>query len=130
MSPAKDPSDVYPVSLKKGERFIASAKVSGADNFVDLGLWKPTVGDFDVSNEKIGQRIVSTGGFANDPQLLFRVKKSGTYFVSVEAPDVVDPDDPDAVPPAVEAYKLSMSRKKLAVRKPAPKKKKKAKKKG
>jgi hypothetical protein len=128
VSPAKDPSDVYPVKLKKGERFVASAKVTGTDNVVEIGLWKPSVGDFDVSNEKAGSRVVSTGGFANDPQLIYRVKKSGTYYVSVEAPDVIDEDDPDAIPPMVEAYKLSLSRKKLAVRKPAPKKKKPARK--
>jgi hypothetical protein len=128
VSPAKDPADVYPVSLKKNERFTASASVTGADNVLELSLWKPGVGDFDVSNDTGSQRVVSTGGFARDPRLIFRVKKAGTYFVSVEAPDVVDEDDPDYVPPVAEQYRLSMARKKIAVRKSPTKKK--AKKKG
>jgi hypothetical protein len=127
ISPAKDPADLYPVKLKKGERFVASALITGADNVAELGLWTPSVGDFDVSDAKTNQRVVSTGGFATDPRLTFRVKKSGTYFVSVEAPDVIDEDNPDAVPPVAEPYKLTLSRQKIAVRKPAAKKKPKTK---
>ena len=122
VSPAKDPADVYPVKLKKGESFVASAKVTGTDNVVELGVWRPGVGDFDISNDKITQRVVSTGGFAVDPRLTFRVKKSGTYFVSVEAPDVIDEDDTDYVPPVTETYKLTMSRKLIPRAKPVKKK--------
>jgi hypothetical protein len=113
LSPAKDPSDVYPVRLSKGDRFAASARVTGADSLAMLNLWKPTVGDFDVSNEATKQRIVSTGGFAVDPQLVYRVTKSGTYFVSIETTDAVDEDDPQASPPIAESYQLTFARTKL-----------------
>jgi subtilisin family serine protease len=123
VSPAKDPSDVYPVRIKKGERLTVSAKASGADALIALGLWKPTVGDFDVSNEVGKNEIVSTGGFADDVALKMDAKKSATYFVSVEAPDPVDPDDPTAAPPVSEPYQLVMTKTKT----PKPKKKPKAK---
>ncbi|HEX4734045.1 MAG TPA: S8 family serine peptidase, partial [Thermoleophilaceae bacterium] len=121
VSPSKDPSDVYRVRLKKGDRFVASATVSG-DGVVFLGLWKPTVGDYDVSNEVTKQQIVSSGGFSPTPELKMRVTKTGTYYVSVEAQDPIDPDDPEDVAPAREPYKMTLSRKHLKTR-PAPKKK-------
>jgi hypothetical protein len=117
LSPAKDPSDVYPVRLKKGERLIATATVSGADSLISLGFWKPTVGDFDVSTGVTKNQIVSSGGFSSTPELKMRVTKSATYYVSVEAPDAVDPDDPTDVAPASEPYRLALSKT------PAPKKK-------
>jgi subtilisin family serine protease len=110
LSAAKDPSDVYRVSLKKGERFVASATVSGSDSLISLGLWKPAVGDFDVSNGVGKNEIVSSGGFASTPELKMRAPKGGTYYVSVEAPDAVDPDDPTAVAPVIEPYKLVLSK--------------------
>lgn len=123
VSPAKDPADVYPVRLKKGERFVASATVSGSDSLISLGLWTPAVGDFDVSNGVTKQEIVSSGGFASDPVLTFRAKKTGTYFVSVEAPDAVEPDDPTAVVPSSEPYRLVLSKQPSpSVKKHRPKK--------
>jgi hypothetical protein len=131
VSPAKDPADVYPVRLKKGERFVASAVVKGADALVFLALWKPAVGDFDVTSEITKQQIVTSGGFSATPELKMRVPTSGTYYVSVQASDAVDEDDPEAVVPTSEPYTLALTRKKLktsskarkpAPRKPAPKK--------
>ena len=122
VSPSKDPSDVYRVRLKKGDRFVASANVTSGDGVVFLGLWKPTVGDYDVSNEVTKQQIVSSGGFSPTPELKMRVTKTGTYYVSVEAEDPIDPDDPEDVAPTSEPYKMTLSRKHLKTR-PAPKKK-------
>jgi hypothetical protein len=114
VSPAKDPADVYKVRLRRGERFVAAATtVKNTDSLLELGLWKPGVGDFDVSSGVAKQRIVSNGGFASDPRLAFRVTKGGTYYVSVEAPDAVDPDDPQAAVPVSQPYQLTFSRKKL-----------------
>jgi hypothetical protein len=125
LSPAKDPADVYPVLLKKGERFVASAVVSGKDAVIELGVWRPSVGDFDVSKEATKQRVLSTGGFAVQPRLTMKVAKTGTYFVSVEATDVVDEDDPEAIPLVTEPYQLSVSRQKIKKsKKPVTKKKK------
>jgi subtilisin family serine protease len=120
VSPAKDPADVYKVRLQKNERLVASATAKGADSLVFLGLWKPAVGDFDVTNEVTKQQIVSSGGFSATPELKMRVKKSGTYYISVEAPDAVDEDDPTAVIPASMPYQLVVSKTKLKTRPPAP----------
>jgi hypothetical protein len=126
VSPAKDPADVYPVRLRKGERFVASATAAaltkGTDSLLELGLWRPAVGDFDVSNGVTKQRIVSNGGFSTQPQLSMRVTKTGTYYVSVEAPDAVDEDEPQTVVPVAQPYALTLSRQKLKVKKPATKK--------
>jgi hypothetical protein len=127
VGPAKDPSDVYAVKLRKNERFVASAKVKGTDSLVFLGLWKPAVGDFDVTNEITKQQIVSSGGFSATPELKMRVTKSGTYYVSVEAPDAIDADDPKAVVPVSQPYQLVLSRSTIkAPKKPAKKRKKKS----
>ena len=128
LSRAKDPSDVYPVFLKKGESFVASTKAASPDSLFSLGIWSPAVGDFDVSAEVAKNRVVSTGGFAVDPVLRFRVKKGGTYFVSVEVPDLIDEDQSDeqTSPPEIpesEGYTLKLSRQKIKTR-PKPTKKK------
>lgn len=126
VSPAKDPADVYPVRLNKGERLTATATTSGADSLIGLGLWKPAVGDFDVTNGVTKQEIVSTGGFSRDPALKLLAKASGTYYISVETPDPVDEDEPTAVIPVSEQYQMLVSKVKVAVKKKkAPAKKKK-----
>jgi hypothetical protein len=122
VSATKDPADLYPVSLHKGDRFVASATASGSDSVLFLGLWKPAVGDYDVSRQITKQQIVSSGGFSSTPELKMRVTKGGTYFVSVEAPDVFDEDDPESVAPTTQPYKVVLSRTKLATRKPVKKK--------
>jgi hypothetical protein len=123
VSPAKDPADVYRVQLKKNERFVASAVVRGTDSLVFLGLWRPAVGDFDISNEITKQQIVSSGGFSATPELKMRVTKGGTYYVSVEATDAVDEDDPKAVVPPSQPYTLTLSKTKLKTPKAKPRKK-------
>jgi subtilase family protein len=119
VSPAKDPADVYRVQLRANDRFVASATVKGADSLVFLSLWKPTVGDFDVSKGNLKQQIVTSGGFSATPQLEMRVKKAGTYYVSIEATDPVDPDDPTAAVPTSEPYTLALSTTKVKVAKKA-----------
>jgi hypothetical protein len=128
VSAAKDPADVYRVRLTKGDRFVASATASGKDAALFLSLWKPSVGDFDVSGQVTKQQVVTSGGFSATPELKMRVTRSGTYYVSVEAPDVIDDDDPEDVAPTLQPYQLLLSKSKLAtkkVKKPAKKKPKK-----
>ena len=120
ISAAKDPSDVYRVRVKKGERLTATAVVSGTDSLVSLGLWKPNAGDFDVTNEVTKNELAGTGGFARDAVLKMSSKKTATYFVSVEAPDAIDPDDPTDEAPVSEPYQLLLSKTPL----PEPKHKK------
>lgn len=125
LSRAKDPADVYPVRLKKSERLTVSAKAQLPDSLISLSIWSPSVGDFDVTGDVAKNRIVSTGGFANDPVLKTIAKKSGTYYVSVEATDLIDEDlDPNEQPPELpqsEPYTAKFS-KVLVKRKPAKKK--------
>jgi hypothetical protein len=83
------------------------------------------VGDFDISNENTKQQVVSTGGFSSDVTLRMRVKTGGTYFVSIEAPDAADPDDPTAIVPAVEPYTMALTRSTIKAPKTAKKKTKK-----
>jgi hypothetical protein len=123
ISRAKDPSDVYPVRVNKGERLVVSATVKGVDSLAMLNVWKPTVGDFDVSNEAGKQRIVSTGGFAKDPRLAIRVTRTGTYYVSIEAADAVEEDDPQAAVPVSEPYELLLTKQKVITKKKATSKK-------
>jgi hypothetical protein len=129
LSRAKDPSDVYPVRLRKGERLTAQAVAKSSASLFSLSLWKPGVGDFDVSNEVTKNRAVTTGGFAADPQLKLRAPKSGTYYVSVEVPDLIEDDNEDnnnvAEIPESEAYTLKLSRVKVKAPAPKPKKRKK-----
>ena len=127
LSRAKDPSDVYPVRLTKGERLVAQAVAKSGSSLFSLSLWKPGVGDFDVSNEVAKNRAVATGGFATDPELKLRAPKSGTYYVSVEVPDLIDDgEDLNAVIPESEAYTLKLSRARVKTRpaRPQPKKRK------
>jgi hypothetical protein len=132
LSRAKDPADVYPVRLKKNERLTVSAKAQSTDSLISLSIWSPSVGDFDVTNDVGKNRIVSTGGFANDPVLKTSAKKSGTYYVSVEATDLIDEDlDTNENPPPIpvsEEYTAKLS-KVLIKRKPVKKKTTKKKKK-
>lgn len=132
VSATKDPADVYPVSLKKNERLTATATVGVATGLVGLGLWKPNVGDFDVSNQNGKTEIVSTGGFSDTAQLKMQARSAGVYYLSVEAPDPINPDDPTDVAPPVTPYKLTLSKvivkphvakkkKRSAKRKPAKK---------
>lgn len=110
VSPAKDPADVYPVRLKKGERLTVAATATGRTAILALGVWKPGAGDFDVSNGTTKTEVVSSGGFAQDPTLKMKAPRGGTYYVSVEAPDPIDPDNPTDEPPASEPYTLSLTR--------------------
>ena len=123
LSRAKDPADVYPVRVKKGERLVAKAVAKATDSVFELQLWKPSVGDFDVTNDVGKHRIVSTGGFATDPELKMRATRTATYFLSVEAADLIDDTDPDADIPVSEAYALTVSKQKIKTRTPSKKKK-------
>ena len=122
VSATKDPADIYPVRLRKGERFVASATASAADAVLFLTLWKPAVGDHDVSRGITKQQVVSSGGFSRTPELKMRVTKGGTYFVSIEAPDVFDDDDAEAVAPVAQPYVLALSKSTLATKKPRTRK--------
>jgi Subtilase family len=128
LSRGKDPADVYPVKVGKNKRLLVTVKAGLADSVLDINIYKPGAGDYDVSGDATKQRVVGTGGFAGDPQLVAKITKAGTYYVSVEVPDLIDPDetaeDTAGVSiPAAEPYTLAVSTKALPKPKKKPKKK-------
>jgi hypothetical protein len=106
VSPAKDPADVYRVSLSKRDRMVVT--VSGADvgALLELSILGPGAGDFDVTDGVDEFRLVATGGLSNDPQLEVTASRSGTYYIAVSAADI-DPEDPNSAPADLEPYQVS-----------------------
>jgi subtilisin family serine protease len=112
VSSAKDPEDVYKVYVARGQ--VLTARVTGtAGALLDVTIWNRNTGNFDVSKDVAKTQLVSTGGYSQGPQVSYRAKKGGTYYVSVDTPDVPDPDeDPDQVARPDEPYQLTVTRKK------------------
>jgi subtilisin family serine protease len=112
VSPAKDPQDVYPVILRKGQ-LLTIRITGGADALLDTNLWDPKTGPMDISNGKTTHEVADYQGLSNAPQISYRVRISGRYFVAVGAADVPDPpSDPAQAPPVVantEPYQLTVS---------------------
>jgi subtilisin family serine protease len=107
VSPAKDPSDVYRVSMSKGERLVVSVSAADPDALLELSILDPRVADFDVTDGVEEYALVATGGLSSDPQLELRASRSGTFSIAVEAAEAVDPDDPTALAADLEPYTLS-----------------------
>jgi subtilisin family serine protease len=124
VSPAKDPADVYRVSLIKRERLVVSVSAASPDALLELAILDPRVGDFDVTDNVLDFQRVGTGGLLSDPQLELTATRSGTYYIAVEAAPPVDPDDPTATvadlePYTISAYKQRKKAKKARARKSA-----------
>ncbi len=96
VSSARDPQDVVPVFLRKGELLTASAKASPGDAVIDLGVWNTNTGSFDIGAGRTNSLVADAAGLTSEPLAHYRAKRTGTFFVSVEAPDVPDPTDPQA----------------------------------
>jgi subtilisin family serine protease len=111
VSSAKDPQDVYKVFVAKGQ--VLDARVTGtAGALLDVTIWDRSTGSFDISNGVAKKQLVSTGGYSDAPQVAFRAKRGGTYYVSVDTPDVPDPaQDDNTVTRADEPYQLTVTRK-------------------
>jgi hypothetical protein len=107
VSPAKDPADVYRVSLSARERLVATVAAADPNALLELAILGPGAGDFDVSDGLDESRLVATGGLSNDPQVEVTAKVSGTYYIAVESADAVDPDDATAIAADLEPYQLS-----------------------
>jgi hypothetical protein len=99
---------------------VATATTSKTiDSNLEMTLWKPAVGDFDISDGVTKQRIVDSGGFSPEPDVRMRSKRTATYFLSVEAADLIDDDEDttDATTiPASEPYTLKIVSSKIPVR--------------
>jgi hypothetical protein len=125
VSPAKDPADVYRVTLSARERLVATVAAADPAALLELAVLGPRAGDFDVSEGIDENRLVATGGLSNDPQVEVTAKVSGTYYLAVQSADAVDPDDATAIAADLEPYQLSAykqhktAKKKKATKKPA-----------
>ncbi|HWI72182.1 MAG TPA: S8 family serine peptidase [Baekduia sp.] len=107
VSPAKDPADVYRVSLSKRERMVVSVSAADPNALLELSLLDPRVEDFDVTDDVDEWSLVATGGLSSDPQLELTASRSGTFYIAVEAAEAVDPDDATAVASDLEPYTVS-----------------------
>ena len=107
VSPAKDPADVYRVSLTKRERLVVNVRAADPNALLELAILDPRVERFDVTDDVAEWALVATGGLSSDPQLELTAARSGTFFVAVTAAPAVDPDDPAQTAAEVEPYTLS-----------------------
>lgn len=107
VSPAKDPADVYRVSLAQRERIVVSVSAADPDALLELAILDPRAEDFDVTDDVDEWADVATGGLSSDPQLELTARRAGIYYVAVTAQDAVDPDDPAATAAEVVPYTVS-----------------------
>jgi subtilisin family serine protease len=122
VSPAKDPADVYPVQLSKGERLVVSLRAADTAALLELAVLRPAAEDFDITNSVVdSNRAVATGGFSYDPQLEFTATRTGTHYIAIESADAFDPEDPTAIPSDIEPYQLSAYKQKKKKAKKAKK---------
>jgi Subtilase family len=107
VSPAKDPADVYRVSLAKRERMVVSVNAADPGALLELSLLDPRVEDFDVTDDVEQWALVATGGLSSDPQLEITATRSGTFYIAVASGEAVDPDDATVTAAAAEPYTVS-----------------------
>jgi Subtilase family len=107
VSPAKDPADVYRVSLAKRERMVVSVNAADPDALLELSLLDPRVEDFDVTDDVEQWALVATGGLSSDPQLEITATRSGTFYIAVASGEAVDPDDATVTAAAAAPYMVS-----------------------
>ncbi len=123
----KDPQDVFPVYLKRGQTLTASGEAKGGE--VGMSIWRPTTGSFDIGSGRTTYLVDDSEGITPSPRASAKVTRTGTYYVSVEAPDLPDPKDDltagdKVVPQTTYTLKLraSTTPKKKATKKKAKKK--------
>lgn len=122
LSPAKDPADVFPVSLSTGDRLVVNATAADPGAVLELDVLDPRAGDYDVTDDADDYVVVGTGGYVNDPSVDFRARRAGTYYVAVtptpvDGVDVADGEVlPDVVPYRLSAYKQAHKSKRKKAR--------------
>ncbi len=89
----KDPADVYKVKLGKGWLIRGSAKTKNSTGLLDIGIWSRKAGSFDITKNRTENLLKDSDGVTDTPNVDYRVKSSGTYYVSVEVPDAPDTAD-------------------------------------
>lgn len=126
----KDPQDVFPVYLKKGQTLTATATATKSTSLAGTAVWSPKTGSFDIGDNRTTYLLEDSGGFTDRPQVQYKASKTGTYYVAVVAPDPPDPTDPSNNDPATAlpvAYTLSLKKNKSSSSKKKSKKSKKKK---
>jgi subtilisin family serine protease len=129
VQPGKDPDDVFPVYVQKGRLLTVTATAVKTTSLLSIGIWSRNTGSFDVSTNKTDSLIIDSEGVTNNPRIQYRAKSTGTYYVSVDAPDPPDASDERTSSTVVEPYiRYTLSMTKGKAKKKATKKKKKKKK--
>lgn len=90
LSITRDPQDVFRIDLRKGETLRASVTTTGGA-IVDVGIWDSSTGDFDIGQGRTGGQVTSADGLSESARASYRAKRSGRYYVSVEAPELPEP---------------------------------------
>jgi hypothetical protein len=126
VSSTKDPQDLYPVYVPKNWSIRATVTAIDKTSNLDVSLWNLKVGAFDLSNGVDKYLIKNSNGFSAGPEIYYKkIKKTGVYYIAVEAPEVPDPvednDGYNEIHPT-DAYKIKLTREKIV----QPKKKKKS----
>ena len=106
-----DPQDVYPVRLKRGQTLKLSGEAKGG--VIAIAIWRPKTGAFDVGKGRTTHRIADSKGVTASPRASARATTTGTYYVSVEAPDLPDRDDPQTAEDTVDpqtTYTLTLTK--------------------
>lgn len=85
VSAFNDPIDVYRVSLRGGDTLTASLKGAPGSRFA-IGLWSPSTKGFDIGERRTSKLMDYAEKRGASERLASRVPRSGTYYVSVEAP--------------------------------------------
>lgn len=130
VSVGKDPQDVFPVYLKRGQTLTVTGESKGGE--VISGIWRPSTGSFDIGAARTTFLADASDGLSTSPRSSLKVTRTGTYYVSIEAPDLPDPKDDlvsrNKVDPQT-TYTLKLQRSKTPKAKAKKKAKKKAQKK-
>lgn len=122
-SAAKDNTDVFRVTLKKGEGLSGNIVNKNPNALFSLSLYDRNTGPLDLTND-ITKHALVDGDLSPTPFLSKRVKRSGTYYVVVETPDPLQ-DTVDDTMPTDQPYTLKLKRLKAVKHKAKKKKKKK-----
>jgi hypothetical protein len=91
VSVGKDPDDVFPVYVKRGQTLTVTGEAKGG--VVTAGIWRPTTGSFDIGRGRTTYLVDDSEGVTSSPRASYRATRTGTYYVSISAPDLPDPKD-------------------------------------
>jgi hypothetical protein len=115
-SAAKDNTDVFRVTLKKGELIHADLTTKVIDALFSVTIYDRTAGNLDLTNDVTKHILKDSGGLSSNPFVNKRVAHAGTYYVAVETPDTLQ-DDVDSTTPTDQAYTLTLKRSKALKKK-------------